>query len=140
MRPDHYKLMYEFVMWAGGQSHIAGIALVGPCADDENEEETDLSLLLISDKKAKTVEAILHQFQFEAIDELTKEERGPLTSLRISYASGIDMELGVAEEAWLHAPLEQAAEFAFIQGFKVLLEQEALFEPITSYIETHSFG
>lgn len=135
MRPDHFKLMYDFVSWAGEQSHIAGIALVGPCADDENEEAGELTFLLLSDKKSKTIDAILHQFHFEEMEQVSKEDRGSLVTIRISYASGLEVEFGVADEAWLQVPIEQAAGDAFMQGFKVIWEREALFEEIGRYIE-----
>ncbi|WP_053375902.1 hypothetical protein [Paenibacillus sp. FJAT-27812] len=139
MRPDHYKLMYEFVKWAGEQSHIAGIALVGPCADDENEEDSNLSFLLISDKKTKTLEAILHQFPFEPIEQATKEEWGLLTSFRIEYASGMEVEYGVAGEEWLRLPLDQEMGDTVMKGFKVIWDREELFVQIIRYIETHQF-
>jgi hypothetical protein len=140
MRADYYKLMYDFVKWSGGQSHIAGIALVGPCADDENEEaDADLSFLIISDKKTKTLEAILHQFPFDNIEQASKEEWGLLTSLRIEYASGLEAEYGVAGEEWLQLPVNQEMGDAVMKGFKVIWEREELFEQILRYIATHEF-
>ncbi len=139
MRPDHYKLLYDFVSWAGEQPHIAGIALVGPCADDENEEDSDLSFLIISDKKTKTLEAILHQFQFDLMEQATREEWGLLTSLRIVYASGIEAEYGVAGEEWLQLPMDQAMGDTVMKGFKVIWEREEMFGQITSYIAAHQF-
>lgn len=140
MRADYYKLMYDFVKWAGGHSHIAGIALVGPCADDENEEaDADLSFLIISDKKAKTLEAIIHQFSFEHIEQATKEEWGLLTSLRIEYASGLEAEFAVAGEEWLQQPVNQEMGDAAMKGFKVIWEREELFEQMMRYIATNQF-
>lgn len=137
MRPDHYQLLYDFVKWAGEQAHIAGIALVGPCADDENEEDPDLSFLIISDKKTKTLEAILQQFQFDFMEQATKEEWGQLTSIRIVYAGGIEAEFGVAGKEWLQLPLDQAMGDAVMKGFKVIWEREELFGQITNYAASH---
>ncbi|CAM4268092.1 hypothetical protein FHS16_001985 [Paenibacillus endophyticus] len=128
MRPDHYKLMYEFVQWAGTQSQIEGIALVGPCADDENEENANLSFLLITDKKNKTIEAILHQFPFEPLEQASVEEHGMLSSIKAVYASGIDADYGVAGEEWLRHPLEGELGAALSMGFKVIWESEGLFD------------
>ncbi|OME80192.1 hypothetical protein BK120_20410 [Paenibacillus sp. FSL A5-0031] len=138
MRPDHYKLMYEFVKWAGGHSHITGIALVGPCADDESEEDSNLSFLLVTDKKQKTVDAILYQFQYEAIEQATKEEYVLLTSLKIEYASGIEADFGVADTDWLHRPLEQGLGDLLVQGFKVIWEQEEMFDDILKAIARYA--
>lgn len=126
MRPDHYKLMYEFVKWAGEQSHIEGIALIGPCADDENEEDSNLSFLIITHKKKKTLEAIL-QLPLEPIEQASQEEYGLLTSIKVVYASGIEADYGVAGEEWLHLPLEDELGAALMSGFKVIWEREELF-------------
>ncbi|WP_028610896.1 hypothetical protein [Paenibacillus harenae] len=136
MRPDHYSLLYRFVTWAGGQPHIDGIALIGPCADDENEEVTEMSFVIVSDKKTKTAEAILHQFPFDAIEQAMKEERGALTSIRIEYGSGIEVDFGIVEESWLTGELEGAAAASAMEGFKVIWEkEEELFQPIAAFIE-----
>lgn len=126
MRPDQYKLMYDFVNWAGEQSHIEGIALVGPCADEENEEDSNLSFLIITPKKKKTLEAIL-QLPFEPIEQATQEEYGLLTSIKVVYASGMETDYGVTGEEWLQMPLEDGLGAALISGFKVIWESEELF-------------
>jgi hypothetical protein len=138
MRADYYKLMYDFVKWAGGQSHIAGIALVGPCADDESEEDSNLSFLIVSDKKQKTVEAILYQFQYDAIEQATKEEYALLTSLKVVYASGLEADFGVADSEWLRRPLEQGLGDLLVQGFKVIWEREEMFDVILNAIAHHA--
>jgi len=138
MRPDYYKLLYDFVKWAGSQSHIAGIALVGPCADDESEEDSNLSFLIVSDKKQKTVEAILHHFQYEAIEQATKEEYTLLTSLKIEYVSGLEADFGVAETEWLLRPLEQGLGDLLVQGFKVIWERDEMFDALLNAIAHHA--
>jgi hypothetical protein len=132
MRADYYKLMYDFVKWAGGQSHIAGIALVGPCADDESEEDSNLSFLIVS------VEAILYQFQYDAIEQATKEEYALLTSLKVVYASGLEADFGVADSEWLRRPLEQGLGDLLMQGFKVIWEREEMFDVILNAIAHHA--
>jgi hypothetical protein len=126
MRPDHYKLMFDFVNWAGEQSHIEGIALVGPCADDENEDDANLSFLIITSKKKKTLEAIL-QLPFEPIEQASQEEYGLLTSIKVVYASGMEADYGVTGEEWLQIPLEEELGAALMSGFKVIWESEELF-------------
>lgn len=137
MRPEHYELLYEFVKWAAEQPQIAGIALVGSCADDDNEEESDLNFLIISDKKNKTLDAILQQFRFDFMEQATKEEWGLLVTLRIVYANGIEAEYGIADEGWLNEPLDQGMSDAVMKGFKVIWEREELFDQITQFIATH---
>ncbi|WP_424765522.1 hypothetical protein [Paenibacillus sp. sgz302251] len=135
MRPDHYELLYPFVKWAGGQTHIAGIALAGACADDENEEDANLSFILVSYKRTKTLDAILRQFSFDSIVEATHEEFHLFTSLRIEYANGMEAEFGLVDELWLQEPLDEGMMFVFLKGFKVLWEREELFAPILRSIE-----
>ncbi|NIK80011.1 hypothetical protein FHS15_005195 [Paenibacillus castaneae] len=138
MRPDHYALLYEFLNWAGDQTPIAGIALVGNCASDEdNEEQSDMNFLIISDKKAKTLEAILNQFPFDRVEEATKDERGSLLSLRILYANGLEAEYGIVEETWFNEPLDETLKEVLMRGFKVIWEREELFNPITEFISRH---
>lgn len=137
MRPDHYALLYQFLKWAGDQSHIAGIALVGPCASDEDEEESDMNFIIISDKKSKTFDAILNSFPFNPIEQATKDEWGSLLSLRILYVNGLEAEYGIVEENWLNESYDETFTEVLLRGFKIIWEREELFQPITSFISRH---
>lgn len=138
MRADHYKLMYDFLTWAGGQSHIEGIALIGPCADDESDEDANISFLIISNKRQKAIEAIIHQFHHDTIEQASKEEFTLLTSLKLEYASGIEADYGIADPAWLHKPLDDELGVLLIRGFKVIWENENLFDDFVRAISIHA--
>lgn len=135
MRPDHYALLFEFIKWAGEQPFIDGIALIGASAlDEETDEEATLNFLIITEKKTRIVDAILKQFQFDAMEQATREEWGLLTSLRIEYASGVEAEFGIVGEQWIKEPLEQETIDAIAKGFKVLWEQDDLFSGIKRFV------
>ncbi|MOA47355.1 hypothetical protein D3C78_1699820 [compost metagenome] len=83
------------------------------------------------------MEAILHQFQFDLLEQASKKEWGALTSLRIEYANGIEAEFGIADEEWVQEPLEQMMIEAVLKGFKVIWERESdLFRPITTFVDS----
>ncbi|MBD2871134.1 hypothetical protein [Paenibacillus arenilitoris] len=134
MREDHYQLLYQFVKWAGEQPHIEGVALIGSCADDESEEDSPLSFLIVSDRTNKTAEAIVRRFPFEPARLATKEEAGPLTSIRIEYAGGLEADYGIVDAARPLEPLHEAIADAALKGFKVLWENEELFGPIARFV------
>ncbi|WP_138751433.1 hypothetical protein [Paenibacillus sinopodophylli] len=137
MRPDHYKLMYAFVEWAGKQTYVDGIALIGLCADDENEEDSNLSFLLITDKKQKLAEAILHQFSFESLEQASVEEYNKLTSIKVVYESGIEADYGIANEDWLQMPLGNELGASLAMGFKVIWETDELFDGLQRAISNY---
>ena len=84
-----------FVRWASNQPDVHGVALVGSFARGEARADSDLDLVILTDQP----ETYLHSMQWaEQFGKMAKhqiEDYGKLTSLRIWYQDGLDVEYGI---------------------------------------------
>lgn len=136
MRPEHYKLLIEFVSWAGTQSYIDGVALLGLNARDEiTEESEDLDFVIVTDKIDKTIDNIIKQFNAEQLEQITKQDRGNITSLRVEYSNGLEVGYGVVGTAWVKEPFDPASIDVVMQGFKVLWDEDQIFNRLIQAAE-----
>lgn len=136
MRPEHYELLIEFVSWAGKQTYIDGVALLGLNARDEiTEESEDLDFVIVSDKIDKTIDGIIKQFNIGQVEQITKQDRGNITSLRVEYSNGLEVGYGVVGTAWVKEPLEPASIDVVMQGFKVLWDEDHIFDRLIQAAE-----
>ena len=124
-------LLQEFKDWAEVQKHIQGAAVVGSFARGDFHLNSDVDLVIISMNKEKTIQCILSEFMPDAIDDHRLEHWGPfVASLRIFYNNGLEVEYGVATNAWVMQPLDQGTKNVAEKGFKILLDKEAVFSSV----------
>ena len=62
---------------------------------------------------------------FGAVERERVEDWGPLTSVRVRYARGLEVEFGVAAVDWAIA---EGTDEVLRGGFQVLLDRDGLFE------------
>ena len=132
-------LLQEFKDWAEVQKHIQGAAVVGSFARGDFHLNSDVDLVIISMNKEKTIQCILSEFMPDAIDEYQLEHWGPfVTSLRIFYDNELEVEYGVATNAWVRQPLDQGTKNVAEKGFKILLDKEAVFSSVIKHLNEKS--
>ena len=132
-------LLQEFKDWAEVQKHIQGAAVVGSFARGDFHLNSDVDLVIISMNKEKTIQCILSEFMPDAIDDHRLEDWGPfLASLRIFYDNGLEVEYGVATNAWVMQPLDQGTKNVAEKGFKILLDKEAVFSSVIKHLNEKS--
>ena len=128
-------LLQEFKKWADVQKHIQGAAVVGSFARGDFHLNSDVDLVIISMDKKKTIQCILSEFMPDAIDDHRLENWGPfVTSLRVFYDNELEVEYGVATNAWVMQPLDQGTKNVAEKGFKILLDKGAVFSNVIKHL------
>jgi predicted nucleotidyltransferase len=118
--------IHSITGWALTQSDIQAIALVGSYARDAATEDSDVDLVMVVDHPGKYLENNEWARQFGSIERQQIEHYGLVTSLRVWYASGREVEYGITTRHWAAMPLDKGTQGVIDDGMEVLFEREAL--------------
>ncbi|KKI90021.1 hypothetical protein WQ54_23130 [Bacillus sp. SA1-12] len=127
-------LLENFKEWSGQQPTIKGVAVVGSFARGDFHLNSDVDLTIISIDKDLTLESIKNDFHFGHIESSTIEQWGILTSLRIFYDNGLEVEYGVVTDRWVKEPLDEGTKNVVKNGFKIITEKEDIFSSVTMFL------
>ncbi|WP_117168023.1 nucleotidyltransferase domain-containing protein [Paraliobacillus sediminis] len=127
-------LLEDFKEWSKQESYIKGVAVVGSFARGDFHSNSDVDLTIISTNKDLTLEIIKNDFNFGDIESFTVEEWGILTSLRILYDNGLEVEYGVVTDQWVNEPLDEGTKNVVKNGFKVITEKENIFNSVRMFL------
>lgn len=132
---DKVDLLFnEFKEWLEHQNDIKGVAVVGSYARGEHNSKSDLDLIIISTNKDFTLSIIKSDFHYSGIKSCSLEEWGILTSLRVFYDNGLEVEYGVVTYQWVSEPLDEGTKNVVKNGFKIIAEKENTFSSIKKYL------
>ena len=119
----------DFMRWSKKRRDIRALALVGSYARETAKETSDIDLVIITEKP----EAYLTDTEWvrifgRAIAQKV-EDYGKLTSLRVWYESGLEVEYGFTTREWAKIPLDKGTRKVIDDGMRVLFEKEVLLSP-----------
>lgn len=115
-----------FTNWALAQPDIEAAALVGSYARGAATDTSDIDLVLLVGDPHRYIENTGWSTQFGTVARQQIEDYGLLTSLRVWYAGGHEVEYGLTTPAWIQAPLDDGTRRVIQDGMKVLFERGAL--------------
>ncbi len=127
-------LLEKFKEWSEQQTHIKGVAVVGSFARGDFHSNSDVDLTIISTNKELTLDIIKNEFNFGNIESSSLEEWGILTSIRIFYGNGLEVEYGVVTDQWVKEPLDEGTKNVVKNGFKVVTEKENIFYSVRMFL------
>ncbi|HLO30827.1 MAG TPA: nucleotidyltransferase domain-containing protein [Anaerolineales bacterium] len=113
----------DFVDWASSQSDVQGVALVGSYARGAAREDSDIDLVILTDQFPKYVEDRQWIEIFGAVEKHQTEDYGKLTSVRVWYQSGLEVEYGLTPPDWAAIPLDEGTREVIRGGMLVLFER-----------------
>jgi predicted nucleotidyltransferase len=121
---EHIRDFLEaFVAWASAQADVHGIALVGSYARDAAREDSDIDLVLLTDQPGKYLEDLKWIERFGALEKHQVEDYGKLTSVRVWYRNGPEVEYGITPPDWAAVPLDEGTRQVIADGMRVLFER-----------------
>ena len=119
----------DFVFWASAQADIMAVALVGSFARSAATDSSDVDLVILARDPNRFLIDKNWARNFGDISRQQIEEYGSLTSLRVWYADGREIEYGFTSESWVAAPLDEGSQRVISDGMRVLFERRPLFSP-----------
>jgi hypothetical protein len=105
------------------------VALVGSYAREELEKDSDLDLVIITELPQQYITNTEWARVFGKPITKKVEEYGALTSLRVWYESGLEIEYGFTTREWIQSPLAEGTRQVIDGGLRVLFEKEKLLSP-----------
>jgi predicted nucleotidyltransferase len=123
----------HFSRWASTQSDILAVALVGSHARNAAREDSDLDLVIITDDPQKYLRQTEWAVIFGTVVKQQIENYGMLTSLRVWYESGLEIEYGLTTRAWAQIPLDEGTKEVIEGGMRVLFERTTYLSPHMKY-------
>jgi predicted nucleotidyltransferase len=113
----------DFVTWASGQPAVQAMAIVGSYARGAARDDSDIDLVILTDRPQEYLENVEWLERFGAIEQHQTEDYGKLTSLRVWYQNGVEVEYGITTPDWAATPLDAGTQEVMRGGRIVLFER-----------------
>jgi predicted nucleotidyltransferase len=119
----------DFMRWSKRRRDIRAVALVGSYARMEANPSSDVDLVILTNDPQKYLADTAWLRVFGIVITQKVEEYGKLTSLRVWYESGLEIEYGFTTREWVKSPLDKGTKRVIDDGMRVLFEKEKLLSP-----------
>ncbi len=117
-------LIAQVVAWAGRQSDIRAVALVGSHARGSAHADSDIDLVLLCVDPARYLKDAAWTETFGAVARTASEDWGMVQSLRVFYLYGPEVEFGLTSPAWAALPPDRGTAEVIEDGARVLLDRD----------------
>ena len=105
------------------------MALVGSYARESATEDSDIDLVVLANDPNRYVENTDWLRRFGPIEKQQTEDYGKVTSLRVWYVGGHEVEYSLTTSDWAEHPLDEGTQRVIGGGMRVLFERQALLSP-----------
>ena len=124
------RLIEDVQAWAAARPDVLGVALVGSHARQAAKPDSDVDLVIVCESPSAYPENEDWIQAFGAPLETGREDWGRVTSVRVLYADGLEVEFGFADREWASAPLEDGTRGVIEDGCVVLYDRGGAFSGI----------
>lgn len=124
---DHIRSFLDaFVGWTSDQADVQAIALVGSYARGAARDDSDIDLVILTNQPEKYLNDFGWTERVGTVEKHQTEGYGKLTSVRIWYQNGPQVEYGITTPDWAAAPLDAGTREVISDGMIVLFERGIL--------------
>jgi len=120
------NLINQVIDWAKSEEGVLGVALVGSHARGEARLDSDIDLVIISSDPHSYIDDPSWISSFGEINSCKTEDWGILTSLRVFFHSGLEVEFGLSSLEWVAIPPDSGTAEVIVDGMKILLDSKGL--------------
>jgi len=117
------RFLQQVAEWASDQKDIHAVALVGSHARGEARGDSDIDLVLLADNPQKYLGDGGWLGQFGPVLRRQTEYYGLMTSVRVWFAAGGEVEFGWTSRAWAEEPLDEGTRRVIQDGMRVIFER-----------------
>ena len=115
------------VQWAEARSDVLALVLVGSYARGTPTPSSDVDLVLISTQPQDYLVDTNWATHFGTIEKSQIEDWSRVTSLRVWYTDGKEIEFGFTSAEWAAQPLDEGTRRTINDGIKILLDRDKIF-------------
>jgi len=118
--------LHRMAAWAAQQSAIMGVALVGSHARGAARPDSDIDLVLLCTEPDAFLTDTAWIHLFGAVETCHTEEWGLVTSLRVHYKEGFEVEFGMTTLVWAGLPVDPSTRRVVSHGMRILVDREGI--------------
>ena len=123
---DLERFLRQVVVWAESDAEVRAVALVGSHARRAATETSDVDLVVLLRDPSTYLHDTSWTERFGPVSRQSPEQYGRVTSVRVWYADGREVEFGLTDEGWSALPLDEGTRRVVADGMRVLFERDAL--------------
>jgi diamine N-acetyltransferase len=123
---DGEPWLTEFIRWTGGRDDLVAAALVGSHARGTATPESDVDLVVLTSDPERYVRDTGWAAELGPVSRSAIERFGRVTSVRVWYTDGPEVEYGFAHEDWAAVPADPGTREVVDGGLRVLFERRPL--------------
>jgi len=123
MQPEHF--LEQFTEWAVIQPDCIAVALVGSYGRAAAKPGSDIDLLILGNAKQLLKDCAWIN-NFGVVRQFALEDYGAVTSIRVFYEHGLEVEYGITDVGWADLPLDPGSRQVIAGGMVVLLDPKSL--------------
>jgi predicted nucleotidyltransferase len=125
------RFLSAVVGWASNQMDVLAIALVGSHARGTATASSDVDLVMLVAHPERYLDDTAWVKTFGDVEREHIEDWSRVTSLRVYYTDGREVEFGITDSAWAAEPLDQGTKQVASDGFKVLFDRGGYLKLLT---------
>lgn len=119
-----HELVCAVVEWASTRPDVMAVALVGSYAREAATPWSDIDLVVLTDCPGQYFEDAGWAGRFGGVKREEVEEWGKVTSLRVWYANGAEVEFGFTAPDWAEPPADEGTQRVIADGIKVVFDRD----------------
>lgn len=117
-----------FGSWASARADIEAVALVGSHARGAATEGSDVDLVVLTPNVAGYVRELSWVSLFGDPSECAEEDWGRLTSVRVFYREGLEVEYGFSTPDWAGSPVDAGTAAVVSDDMKILYDPQGVLD------------
>jgi predicted nucleotidyltransferase len=118
------SLVERITSWAVVRPDILALAMVGSYARGIATDTSDIDFILITFHPDAFLKDLNWMIDFGRVENFQIENYGLVTSVRIWYAGGLEVEIGITDERWVAEPLDAGTIRVIDDGIRILFERK----------------
>jgi hypothetical protein len=116
------QFLNQVTGWASARADVLALALVGSYARNAAKDTSDVDLVLIVIHPDQYLGDQSWVQRFGTVKKSQVEDYGLLTSIRVWYRDGLEIEYGITDERWGAIPLDAGTQRVIVDGMQALFE------------------
>ena len=117
------ELVQRVTGWASATTNVRALVLVGSQARGDARPDSDVDFVFLSTAPSLMANDLTWVSTFGTVRQVAIEDYGKLTSVRVRYEEGPEVEFGIAGLDW---PAAEGTSAVLACGFRVLLDRDRL--------------
>ncbi len=117
------SFLAQVVDWAAAQSDVLAVALVGSHARGAATPASDVDLVIMTTHPRRYLDDTGWVGAFGVVAQQQFEDWGKVTSVRVWYKGGQEVEFGLTTPDWLAQPLDAGTRAVIADGARILFDR-----------------